>query len=258
MTANGISQIVVYFALLCLLTKPMGLFMARLFEGSRTFLHPVLRWLEALTYRLCGVKEDTEQRWTHYCGALLSFSLVSFLAVYLLQRVQGFLPLNPSHFGAGTVSPDLAFNTAMSFVISTNWQSYSGETTLSYFLQMAALTTQNFASAAVGIAVALVLLPSFSRQESKTVGNFWTDLTRSVVYILLPISFVAALWLCSQGVIQNFHASVTAHTLSGATQTVPQGLVPSQEAIKMLGTDGGVFFNANSAHHIRTRQPLRT
>lgn len=256
MTSAGILQIIVYFAILVALTKPVGLFLTRLFDGKRTFLHPVLRWLEVLIYRLCGISEQTEQRWTHYCASLLSFSLFSFFAVYLLQRLQGWLPWNPSHFNASAVSPDLAFNTAISFVTNTNWQAYSGESTLSYFVQMAALTVQNFASAAAGMAVALVLIRGFARQESKTVGNFWTDLTRGIVYVLLPISFLAALWLCSQGVIQNLNPPVTAHTLSGAVQTIPQGPVASQEAIKMLGTNGGGFFNANSAHPYENPTPV--
>jgi potassium-transporting ATPase potassium-binding subunit len=248
MTAAGIAQILLFFLIIALLTRPIGSFLANLYEGKRTFLHPVLRWLEVLVYRFCGIQEGNEQRWMHYSAALLAFSLVSYLFVYLIQRLQGLLPWNPAHFGAGNVSPDLAFNTAISFVTNTNWQSYSGESTLSYFAQMAALTVQNFASAAVGIAVALVLIRGFARQESKTVGNFWVDLTRSTVYVLLPASLVIAVWLCSQGVIQNLHPAVTAHTLAGATQTIPQGPVASQEAIKMLGTNGGGFFNANSSH----------
>jgi potassium-transporting ATPase potassium-binding subunit len=248
MSASGVIQIFLYFAVIAILTKPVGLFLTRVYQGKRTFLHPLLRWLEVLIYRLCGIREQSEQRWTHYSASLLAFSLFSFTAVYLIQRLQGMLPWNPSHFNAANVSPDLAFNTALSFVTNTNWQNYSGESTLSYFVQMAALTVQNFASAAAGIAVALVLIRAFSRQESKTVGNFWADLTRSIVYVLLPISFVVAIWLCSQGVIQNLDPRVTAHTLSGAVQTIPQGPVASQEAIKMLGTNGGGFFNANSAH----------
>ncbi len=255
MSASGVIQIVLYFILVAVLTKPVGLFLTRVYQGKRTFLHPLLRWLEVLIYRLCGIREQNEQRWTHYSASLLAFSLLSFAAVYLIQRLQGMLPWNPAHFSAANVSPDLAFNTALSFVTNTNWQNYSGESTLSYFVQMAALTVQNFASAAAGISVALVLIRAFSRQESKTVGNFWADLTRSVVYVLLPISFIVAIWLCSQGVIQNLDPSVTAHTLSGAVQTIPQGPVASQEAIKMLGTNGGGFFNANSAHPYENPTP---
>ncbi len=256
MTAAGIVQIVLYFVIIALLTKPVGSFLANLYEGKRTFLHPVLRWLEVLVYRFCGIQEQNEQRWTHYSVALLAFSFISFLFVYLIQRLQGLLPWNPAHFGAANVSPDLAFNTAISFISNTNWQSYSGESTLSYFVQTAALTVQNFASAAVGIAVALVLIRGFARQESKTVGNFWVDFTRTTVYVLLPASFVIALWLCSQGVIQNLHPAATAQTLSGATQTIPQGPVASQEAIKMLGTNGGGFFNANSSHPYENPTPI--
>ncbi|MFZ0592733.1 MAG: potassium-transporting ATPase subunit KdpA [Bryobacteraceae bacterium] len=255
MSASGVIQIVLYFIIIAVLTKPVGLFLTSVYQGKRTFLHPLLRWLEVLIYRLCGIREQNEQRWTHYSASLLAFSLLSFAAVYLIQRLQGMLPWNPAHFSAANVSPDLAFNTALSFVTNTNWQNYSGESTLSYFVQMAALTVQNFASAATGIAVALVLIRAFSRQESKTVGNFWADLTRSVVYVLLPISFIVAIWLCSQGVIQNLDPPVTAHTLSGAVQTIPQGPVASQEAIKMLGTNGGGFFNANSAHPYENPTP---
>ena len=179
--------------------------MARVFDGERTFLHPVLRWLEVLTYKVSGVHEDVEQRWTQYTAALLTFSIFGFLLTYVLQRAQGFLPFNPQNFGTPNVTPDLAFNTATSFVTNTNWQSYSGESTLSYFVQMAALTVQNFASAAAGIAIAIALIRGFARQEMKTIGNFWVDVTRATVYVLLPLSLVGALFLCSQGVIQNLH-----------------------------------------------------
>jgi K+-transporting ATPase ATPase A chain len=256
MTANGILQIVIYFLVILALTKPLGVFMARLFESKRTFLHPLLRWLETLTYKLSGVNETTEQRWTQYAGALLAFSIFSFLFVYFIQRLQAFLPFNPQHFGGGQVTPDLAFNTAISFGTNTNWQSYSGESTLSYFVQMAALTVQNFASAAAGICVAIALVRGFARQQVNSVGNFWVDLTRSTVYILLPISFIAALFFCAQGVVQNFHPYTTIQTLEGAKQLIAQGPVASQEAIKMLGTNGGGFFNANSAHPFENPTPL--
>ncbi len=256
MTTAGILQIVLFFGLVLACTKPLGLFMARVFEGQRTFLHPVLRWLEVLTYKVIGVKEDTEQRWTQYTASLLSFSIFGFLFVYLIQRAQGFLPFNPRHFGAGNVTPDLAFNTAVSFMTNTNWQAYSGETTLSYFVQMTALTVQNFASSAAGIAVAIALVRGFASQKKKTIGNFWVDVTRATVYVLLPISIVAALFLCSQGVIQNLNPYTTVTTVEGAKQTIAQGPVASQEAIKELGTNGGGFFNANSSHPFENPTPL--
>ncbi|MBV8812665.1 MAG: potassium-transporting ATPase subunit KdpA, partial [Acidobacteriaceae bacterium] len=256
MTQNGILQIAVYFLIILAIAKPMGVFMANLFEGRKTLLHPALRPLEKFIYRLIGIDETTEQRWTQYTAALLAFSIFSFLFVYLLQRLQGILPLNPQGFGAGQVTPDLAFNTAVSFVTNTNWQSYSGESTLSYLVQMAALTVQNFASAAAGIAVAIALTRGFARQQVNSLGNFWVDLTRGIVYILLPISLVAALILCSQGVIQNFHAYTVAKTVEGAKQVIAQGPVASQEAIKMLGTNGGGFFGANSAHPFENPTPL--
>ncbi|MBV9301492.1 MAG: potassium-transporting ATPase subunit KdpA [Acidobacteriaceae bacterium] len=257
MTGNGVFQIAIYFLVILALTKPMGVFMARLFEGKRTFLHPALRWLETFTYKLTGVNESTEQRWTQYTASLLAFSIFSFLFVYVLQRLQGVLPLNPQGFKNSLVSPDLAFNTAVSFVTNTNWQSYAGgESTLSYFVQMAALTVQNFGSAAAGIAVALALTRGFARQQVNSLGNFWVDLTRSVVYILLPVSFLAALFFCSQGVIQNLHPYTVAQTMEGAKQILAQGPVASQEAIKMLGTNGGGFFGANSAHPFENPTPL--
>ena len=256
MTSNGLLQIALYFVVLLALTKPVGTFMAGLFEGKRTFLHPVLRPLEVLVYKLTGVKENTEQRWTQYAASLLAFSIFSVLFVYVLQRLQGLLPFNPQGFNASNVTPDLAFNTAVSFVTNTNWQNYSGESTLSYLVQMAALTVQNFASAAAGIGVAVALVRGFARQQVNGVGNFWVDLTRATVYILLPISLIAALFFCSQGVIQNFDAYTKVKTVEGATQVIAQGPVASQEAIKMLGTNGGGFFNANSAHPFENPSPL--
>jgi len=230
--------------------------MARVFDGQRTFMHPVLRWLEVLTYKAVGVKEDVEQRWTHYAASLLSFSIFAFIFTYGLQRLQGILPFNPQHFGAGQVSPDLAFNTSVSFGTNTNWQSYSGESTLSYFVQMAGLTVQNFLSAAAGISVAVALIRGFARQEKKTIGNFWVDVTRATVYVLLPISIIACLLFVSQGVVQNLHPYSDATTVEGAKQTIAQGPVASQEAIKQLGTNGGGFFNANSAHPFENPTPL--
>src|SRR4051812_6423522 len=184
MTAQAILQLAIFFALILAATKPMGAYMARVFEGQRTFLHPALRWLEVAVYKAAGVREDVQQRWTQYTASLLSFSLFGFLAVYLLQRVQGLLLWNPQKFGA--VAPDLSFNTAVSFMTNTDWQAYSGESTLSYLVQMAGLTVQNFSSAAAGMAIAIALVRGLARQEQKTIGNFWVDVTRATVYVLLP------------------------------------------------------------------------
>jgi len=255
MTSVGILQIAIFFGLILVCTKPLGSFMAHLFEGQRTFLHPVLRWLEVLTYKAIGVKEEVEQRWTQYTAALLSFSLFGFLLTYLLQRAQGFLPLNPQNFNAGNVPPDLAFNTATSFVTNTNWQAYSGEATMSYFVQMAALAVQNFASAAAGMAIAVALIRGFARQEKKTIGNFWVDVTRATVYVLLPLSIITGLLYVSQGVVQNLKPYTEVTTVEGAKQVIAQGPVASQEAIKQLGTNGGGFFNANSAHPFENPTP---
>jgi K+-transporting ATPase ATPase A chain len=256
MTPNGILQIAVFFGLILLVTKPVGLFMSRLFQGERTFLHPAIRPLEVLVYKLCGVRENDEQRWTQYAASLLSFSVFSFLFVYAFQRLQGHLPLNPQGFGTAQMPPDLAFNTAVSFMTNTNWQAYSGESTMSYLVQMAALAVQNFASAAAGIAVAIALVRGFARQETDRIGNFWVDMTRATLYVLIPLSIVAALVFCSQGVIQNFHPYTVARTVEGATQTIAQGPVASQEAIKQLGTNGGGFFNANSSHPFESPTPF--
>ena len=209
MTGNGILQIVAFFGLILLITKPLGSFMAKVFQGERTFLHPVIRPLERLLYKLCGIREDAEQRWTHYAGGMLAFSIFCFVFVYALQRLQGFLPFNPQGFGGKLISPDLAYNTAVSFLTNTNWQAYTPETTVSYLVQMAALTVQNFASAAVGIAAAIAIIRGFARHQVSSIGNFWVDLTRSTLYILLPISLLAALLFCSQGVIQNLHPYTT-------------------------------------------------
>ena len=256
MTTQGVLQILFYFAVLLVLTKPLGSYMARVYEGQRTFLHPLLRPLERLLYRLGGVKEDVEQRWTQYTGSVLAFSLVCFVFAYVIQRLQGFLPLNPAGFGARQVPPDLAFNTAVSFMTNTNWQAYGGETTLSYFVQMAALTVQNFVSAAAGMAVAIALVRGFARRQKNTIGNFWADLVRGTVYILLPLALVGALLLCSQGVIQNFKTYTAATTLEGKTQTIAQGPAASQISIKQLGTNGGGFFNVNSAHPFENSNPV--
>jgi potassium-transporting ATPase potassium-binding subunit len=263
MTANGVLQIAVFFVLILALAKPMGAFMTKVFAGERTFLHPILRPLERSCYFLCGVKENTDQRWTQYAGSMLAFSVFSFLILYLLQRLQGVLPFNPMGFstahapsGATAMTPDLAFNTAVSFTTNTNWQNYSGESTLSYLVQMAGLTMHNFTSAAVGMAVAVALIRGFVRQQVNAIGNFWADIVRATVYVLLPMSIVVALFFCSQGVIQNLHPYTTATGLEGTTQTIAQGPVASQEAIKMLGTNGGGFFNGNSSHPFENPTPL--
>jgi K+-transporting ATPase ATPase A chain len=256
MTSLGILQIALFFGLILVCAKPLGTYMGKVFEGQMTLMHPALRWLEVLTYKVSGIREDVEQRWTTYTAALLSFTLFGFLLTYFLQRLQGILPFNPQHLSAANVPPDLAFNTATSFVTNTNWQAYSGESTLSYFVQMAALAVQNFASAAAGIAVAVALIRGFARQEKKTIGNFWVDVTRATIYVLLPISIIAALLYVSQGAVQNFHPYTEVTTLEGTKQIIAQGPAASQEAIKQLGTNGGGFFNANSAHPFENPTPF--
>jgi K+-transporting ATPase ATPase A chain len=263
MTVPGFVYIVVFFLVLWAVTKPLGLYMSRVFEGERTFLHPLLRPLERLIYKLCGIRETSEQRWTQYAASTIAFSLMGFLFVYALQRLQGLLPLNPMHFStphapgyATPMTPDLAFNTAVSFMTNTNWQAYGGEQTLSYLIQMAALTVQNFCSAAAGISVAIALIRGFARKQTSTIGNFWVDATRATVYVLLPLSLVFALFLCARGVPQTFKSYQKATTVEGASQTIAVGPVAGQEAIKMLGTNGGGFFNANSAHPFENPTPL--
>ena len=246
MTINGWAQIALYSVLLILLTKPFGGYMTRVFAGERTFLSPVLRPLEAGLYRICGVAEAEEQHWVSYAMAMLAFSLAGFVILYGLQRLQGVLPFNPQ--GQAAVSPDLSFNTSVSFVTNTNWQSYTPETTMSYLTQMAGLTVHNFVSAATGVALAVALIRGFARRSAKGIGNFWVDLTRCVLYILLPISVVVTLVFVWQGMPQNLNAYTQVATLEGGKQLIAQGPVASQEVIKMLGTNGGGFFNANSAH----------
>jgi K+-transporting ATPase ATPase A chain len=246
MTLNGWIQIALFCAIVVALAKPFGGFMTRVFAGERTWLTPVLRPVERGFYRLAGVDDQADQHWTAYALSMLLFSAVSFLLLYLLQRIQGMLPLNTQ--GLAGISPDSAFNTAVSFTTNTNWQSYVPEVTMSYLTQMLGLTVQNFVSAAVGIALAVALIRGFARRSAKGIGNFWVDLTRCTLYILLPISFVVALFLVWQGMPQNLHAYVDATTVEGAKQTIAQGPVASQVAIKMLGTNGGGFFNANAAH----------
>ena len=263
MTLLGIAQIVIFFAIVVVITKPIGIFMHRVFEGERTFLHPVFRPMERLIYWLGGVREGEEQSWVRYSASMISLSIFSFLFVYVLQRLQGHLPLNPMHFStpqapsnATAMTPDLAFNTAVSFTTNTNWQSYSPDTTVSYLTQMAALAVQNFVSAAVGIAVAVALIRGFARHTAKTIGNFWVDVTRCMLYILLPICILATLFVVWQGSIQNFKGPATVTTLEGTTQVIEQGPLASQLVIKMLGTNGGGYFNANSAHPYENPTPL--
>src|SRR5580698_7631589 len=256
MTSNGWLQIAIFFLLILACVKPLGSFIATVIEGRKNFLSPVLGPVERLIYRICGVTETEEQHWTRYAGSLLAFSAFSAVLLYAIQRLQLWLPFNPQGYSAGNVSPDLGFNTSVSFTTNTNWQSYVPETTISYFVQMAGLTVHNFTSAAAGLAVAIALVRGFARQSIKTVGNFWVDMTRSTLYILLPISIIAALVLCWQGSIQNLHGYTTVTTLEGAKQVIAQGPVASQEAIKMLGTNGGGFFNANSAHPFENPTPF--
>jgi potassium-transporting ATPase potassium-binding subunit len=268
---NAFLQISLFLGVLLLLTKPLGWYMARIYEGKLPLL---VRWIqpaENIFYRLCGVDSQQEMHWTRYALAMLWFALTSVLAVYAMQRLQGFLPLNPQSFGA--VSPDSSFNTAISFLTNTNWQGYSGEATMSYLTQMLGLAVQNFFSAAAGMAVLVALVRGFARHTRDSIGNFWVDLTRSILYILLPLSVVLALLLVSQGVVQNFSAYQTVSTMEtlnydrrdaagnpltekATSQIIAMGPVASQEAIKQLGTNGGGFYNANSAHPFENPTPL--
>jgi K+-transporting ATPase ATPase A chain len=254
MTLQGWLQIAVFFGLILACVRPLGSYIAAVVDGKPTFLSSVFRPIERLTYRCCGIEETREQNWLGYAGALLAFSLVSAVVLYAFQRLQQFLPWNPQGFGP--MSPDLSFNTAMSFDTNTNWQSYTPESTMGYFIQMAGLTVHNFLSAAAGLGVAMALVRGFARHSVKTIGNFWVDLTRSTLYVLMPISFIAALLLVWQGSIQNLHGYTAVTTLEGLKQVIAQGPVASQEAIKMLGTNGGGFFNANSAHPFENPTPL--
>jgi K+-transporting ATPase ATPase A chain len=246
MTVNGWMQILVFCSIIIVLVKPLGGYMTRVFKGDRTLLSPVLVPVEQALYRLAGTSEREEQRWTTYTASLLFFSLAGFLVLYCLQRFQGALPFNPAAMG-GT-EPGLAFNTAVSFVTNTNWQNYGGESTMSYLVQMAGFTVQNFVSAATGIAIAIALIRGFTRASGKSIGNFWVDLTRCTLYILLPPCIVLTLVYVYLGVPQTLGTYVDATTLEGARQTIALGPVASQLAIKMLGTNGGGFFNVNSAH----------
>lgn len=271
MTLNGLLQLAIYFLVLLAITKPLGIYMAKVFSGERFFASKVLGPVEKLIYRLCRVDPAQEQPWMAYTGAMLIFNLIGVIVLYGLQRLQYYLPLNPQELAG--VKPDSSFNTAVSFVSNTNWQGYGGETTMSYFTQMAGLTFQNFVSAATGIALAIALVRGIARREAKTLGNFWVDMTRASLYVLLPLSIILALFLVSQGVIQNFRPYATAtlvepqqiettaedgttSTETRTEQVLAQGPAASQISIKQLGTNGGGFFNVNSAHPFENPTPL--
>jgi potassium-transporting ATPase potassium-binding subunit len=254
MLANAIVQVGVFSALVTAISVPLGLYMARVFAGERTMLDPVMRPLERTIYRLCGIHPEAEETWVEYAVSMLLFSMIGMVVLYAMERLQFYLPLNPQKFGA--VAPDLAFNTAASFTTNTNWQAYGGESTMSYFTQMAGLAFHNFVSAAAGIAVAIAVIRGFVRRSAKTIGNFWVDMTRAILWVLLPISIIGALVLVWQGAPQNFSAYTQVKTVEGASQTIAQGPVASQEVIKELGTNGGGFFNANSAHPFENPTPL--
>src|ERR1700691_4496119 len=271
MTANGWFQIGLFLLVIFALTKPLGAYMARVFNGEKTFLDGLMRPLERTLYRLVGVDERHEMRWTEYAISVLLFSGVSMILLYLIERFQVLLPWNPQHWP--NLAPDLAFNTAASFTTNTNWQAYSGETTMSYFTQMAGLAYHNFMSAATGIAMAIAVIRGIARREKETIGNFWVDLTRANLWVLLTSCVLIALFFVSQGMIQNFKPYVTTQLLDPQTvqvtgadgkttqqriteQLIPQGPVASQEAIKMFGTNGGGFFNANSSHPYENPNPL--
>jgi K+-transporting ATPase ATPase A chain len=254
MTITGWIQIALFGVIVILITRPFGGYMTRVFAGERTFLSPVLRPVERAVYWCCGVDEKEEQHWLTYAVAMLFFSVVGFVTLYALQRLQWYLPFNPQEQTG--VEPSSAFNTSVSFVTNTNWQSYVPEATMGYLVQMAGLTVHNFVSAATGIALALALIRGFSRREAKAIGNFWVDLTRTTLYVLLPLSIIIGLFYVWQGMPQNIGPYVDATTLEGAKQTIAQGPIASQEAIKILGTNGGGFLNANSAHPYENPTPL--
>jgi len=254
MLSNSIVQVVVFFLLVTAISVPLGLYMARVFSHERTFLDSVLTPIERLVYKICAINPAVEMGWAGYAVSMLAFSLISMIFLYALQRLQYYLPLNPQ--GLAGVPSGLAFNTAASFTTNTNWQAYSGEQTLSYLTQMVGLTSHNFLSAAAGIAMAAAVIRGFARRSAKTLGNFWVDLTRATLWVLMPIAVVFALVLVWQGVPDNFSPYVNATTLEGATQTIAEGPVASQEIIKELGTNGGGFMNANSAHPYENPTPL--
>ena len=256
MSVNGWLQFAIYSVILLATVRPVGIYLTRVLEGERTWLDPVFRPFERIIYRLCGVKADKEMNWREYTFAMLGFSAAGLVLTYALERLQGLLQgwANPQHLAA--VGPDLAWNTAASFTTNTNWQFYTPESTMSYLTEMAGLATHNFWSAAVGIVVAVALIRGIKRTQSGTIGNFWVDMTRTLLYILTPACILYALLLVWQGVPQNLHPYTAVHTVEGSTQTIGQGPVASQEAIKMLGTNGGGFFNANSAHPYENPTPL--
>ena len=254
MSVNGWLQFAIYSLVLLATVRPVGAYMARVLEGERTWLDPIIRPIERLIYKLSGVNAAEEMNWREYAFAMLGFSAVTLVVTYGIERLQAHLPWNPQ--ALANVGPDLAWNTAASFTTNTNWQFYTPETTMSYLTQMAGLATHNFWSAAAGIAIAVALIRGIKRTTSTTIGNFWVDTTRILLYILIPASLIYALLLVAQGVPQNLHAYATAHTIEGQTQTIAQGPVASQEAIKMLGTNGGGFFNANSAHPFENPTPF--
>ena len=258
MTIMSWLQFPLYIVVLLILVKPLGLYMAKVYQGERTFLSPVIAPIEKFVFKLAGVKPDDEMTWKTYAVTVLAFNLVGFFFLYLLLRMQNVLPLNPQTLGA--VSPELSFNTAVSFVTNTNWQSYGGETTMSYLSQMLGLGVQNFLSAATGMAVLIALIRGLSRHATNKLGSFWVDLTRSTLYILLPLSIILAMFLVGQGVVQTFHANIVSqtvdHTSGVVSQTIPLGPVASQVAIKQLGTNGGGYFNVNSAHPFENPTPF--
>jgi K+-transporting ATPase ATPase A chain len=254
MTWLDMAQLVIYFGLLIIATPILGTYMARVYMGKSTPLSPILRPIETIIHRLAGINPTEEQNWRKYALSLLVFNAIGFFAVFLLQLLQGMLPLNPANL-SGT-SLHLAFNTAVSFTTNTNWQAYGGETTMSYLTQMLGLTVQNFLSASTGIAVIIALTRGLANKSSKVLGNFWSDMVKSTLYILLPLSIIMALVMVGQGVIQNFNPYVEAQTLSGETQLIPQGPAASQIAIKQLGTNGGGYFSVNSAHPYENPTPL--
>jgi K+-transporting ATPase ATPase A chain len=263
MTWPSLAQLVVFLGALVAITKPLGAYMANVFRGERTFLSRPLAPIEKAIYRICGIDPAIEQTWTTYAAATLIFGLVNFVLFYALLRLQGSLPLNPNGFGTAhapsgsiPITPDLGFNIAISFMTNTSWQSYPGEMTLSHFAQMTGIAVQSFTSAAAGIAVAVALIRAFVRERTGYLGNFWVDLTRGALYILIPLSFLGALFLCSQGVIQTLGHNRAITTMEGARQTIPMGPLASQESIKLLSSDGGGYFNANSAHPFENPTPL--
>jgi K+-transporting ATPase ATPase A chain len=254
MIAQDFIQIFLFFAILISLTPVLGNYMSKVFTGQRHFMLPVFGWLEKLTYRFTGVNPEEETNWKLYTFGLLAFNLIGFAFVFFIQLFQASLPLNPAQLP--NVSWHSAFNTAVSFMTNTNWQSYAGETTLSYFVQMIGLTVQNFVSAATGIAVLLALIRGISRKNTSQLGNFWVDISRTILYVLLPLSIILAILLLGQGVIQNFKPYETVQTLQGSQQVIPMGPAASQIAIKQLGTNGGGFFNVNSAHPFENPTPF--